>query len=692
VSEAELRIKPVLAGVGSWRRGISGLKGDTRALGRTQVSELARGRREAARLEGSFDRVGRSARSIGDGLKSSLGQLASLKTLAAGFVVGGAGKTIVDGLIGSNAKLEAQKITFNTLVGDADKAAALLARVRRYAAETPFQQDDLIEGSKALLRLTGENADENMRLLEIAGKFAAINPTKSVGDAVEALLDAEGLEFERLKEFGIKLKKEDIQKYKESGKTLGDAALKAVEAALTKQTGGRDPVTALSKSFNGKLSTFKDQFKEFVRKGGEPAFEVLKDGMDEVGEAFGELGADPAFKKDMEELAGYSVEIAKASVRLAKEFPGFVRDLRKFGEEYGDVIKVVGGGLLVNKLTGGAAGRLAVQGGGALLGGTMRLGSRVLFGKKGGRMGRGGGALGQGIGAAGAMPVYVVNMGEMGGMAGDLLGEAAELGLKTLVGAGSAKGAGVAMGSYGISGSGLVGVAGAGLAAGVGAGLATTAAVGYGGWQVAQATDKFNKHFEARAKAAQDETDWYNGMRNSMAFKEFTRTVDQQKQDFRRDEIRSAETSLLFKGGRGGGAAGARYRLENAFQMIDPSNVFEQRAFVAQTNNRLRSQGIEVDFDEDGTLLASALEGAGASGRRAARELAEAGSLRPQDYQEFQRMPTAEEIGQNVKRAMDGVLSTLGVTVVVQGNVDAGGVGAIEEGVGRALERNRSRS
>lgn len=177
---------------------------------------------------------------------------------------------------------EDQQTVMRLMVGDVAKADALMASLVQTAAETPFQQGDLIEGSKRLLRLTGDNIDRNKELLDLAMQMAAVNPTKSITDAVEAILDAtSGGGFERWVEFGPRIKMSDIGA--EAGTAaFADEVVSTMQAAMDRQTRGADVVGALGKTFKGRMSSLVDAIDNTLRPLGDrinarigPAFEGL---------------------------------------------------------------------------------------------------------------------------------------------------------------------------------------------------------------------------------------------------------------------------------------------------------------------------------------------------------------------------------------------------------------------------------
>lgn len=262
--------------------------------GRAAV-EMTRTQRAANQLRRSFQRAGQGVQQF----VGSFGQVgAVLSAAAAGFglTIGKASQLAAD--------LESQTLTMRTLLGDAGKAAELIAQIRREAASTPFAEGDLIEGSKRLLRLTGQNVDQNLELLRVMETMAALNPTKNVVDAVEALLDAtSGGGFERLKEFGISFRAEDFEQF---GRAGGAAWAEAVSAELGRRvndvTRGADLVGELSRTFSGRLSTLKDAATNNLR---------------ELGAVFNrEIG--PALEPLTEALAGRGPQLRAAAEDLAR--------------------------------------------------------------------------------------------------------------------------------------------------------------------------------------------------------------------------------------------------------------------------------------------------------------------------------------------------------------------------------------
>jgi len=404
VADTTLNIKASLTG--RIKEQVSSLRKEFGAWHLQQQSVLKDQAQLASRASSLWEQTTSGASKAAGAVGGLASSLTSIKTIMLGLGTAAASGPIYQKLIGSNADLERARTTFDVLVGDAKKSKQLIGDVRAYAAATPFGEGELIEGSKRFLRLTGSNIEENKRLLKLAGTLAAINPSKSIEDAAEAILDAEGLEFERLKEFGIKLKSDDVKKSKKKGETLGQAALRGFADALNKQTGGRDVVAALGGTAAGQISTLQDRVGETIRKAGVPAFDVFKTGLQELNEQLNGLESDPKLREEFEAVQRALASGAESIVEMIKRLPqgiAFARALKDEVMQYSGALKA--GAVLygANKVTGGAIP-------GALASGA----SRLLYGR-GGAGGATASALG---GDAAAMPVRVVNFPAGGGLAG----------------------------------------------------------------------------------------------------------------------------------------------------------------------------------------------------------------------------------------------------------------------------------
>lgn len=251
--------------------------------GRSMV-QMTRATKAVAALKTGYEALGTSASRARDGLaKIGLG----LAPLGIGF-----------GVLATQASslasdLEAQQLTMRVLLGSQEKAAALMGQIKDYAASTPFEQGDLIEGSKRLLKLTGSNVDANMDLLKLTSQMAALNPGRSMADAAEAVLDAaQGTGFERIKELGFftGMSQDDFKALgKPGGKAWADGIVASFRQQVTDKLQGGDLVAELGNTFTGRMSTLKDAFSNALIPIGEAINKELGPMLPELGAKIGNL-------------------------------------------------------------------------------------------------------------------------------------------------------------------------------------------------------------------------------------------------------------------------------------------------------------------------------------------------------------------------------------------------------------------
>jgi hypothetical protein len=141
-------------------------------------------------------------------------------------------------LIGGLTKLVSVQREFDVLnaglitaTGSADNAAIAFEALRDFAAQTPYDLNQAVEGFTKLVNL---GLDPSERALRSYGNTASAMG-KDLSQMIEAVADAATGEFERLKEFGIRAKKEGDQvslTFRGVTTTIGNSAAE-IEAYLT---------------------------------------------------------------------------------------------------------------------------------------------------------------------------------------------------------------------------------------------------------------------------------------------------------------------------------------------------------------------------------------------------------------------------------------------------------------------------
>lgn len=203
----------------------------------------------------------------------------NLKTFAMGALAGiGVGK-----MFQSGGMLEQQQIAMQHFirVNNQGRSEADITKMRdeyitglrNNANLTPFETTEVISAGSRALNVVGGNTKDAMSLVKLAEDMAALNPEKSLKDAMEALADARLGEFERMKEFGFKISADEFKGLVGKGKNddltekeTTEAYKKLVENKLNPYFEGG--AQELSKSGLGLISTIKGKISSKIQDTG----------------------------------------------------------------------------------------------------------------------------------------------------------------------------------------------------------------------------------------------------------------------------------------------------------------------------------------------------------------------------------------------------------------------------------------
>lgn len=223
-------------------------------------------------------------------------QMQSAFLMLKGFILGYAGKTLYETLIGSNAEFEQSMTQFEVLLGSAEKADRLMNDMTNFAAKTPFEMGDLTQGAQTLLAFgtAEEDAIERMQQLGdlsqgMPDKFERI--TLAYGK-MQAKGKVSLEELNMLTEAGVPILRQLAQ---QSGKTeeelfkaitVGKLNIDDINEAIKSLTseGGQffGMMEKQSQTFEGMMSTVKDNINITLRQMGTEAFETLKTELGEI--------------------------------------------------------------------------------------------------------------------------------------------------------------------------------------------------------------------------------------------------------------------------------------------------------------------------------------------------------------------------------------------------------------------------
>ena len=240
--------------------------------------------------------VGASARRMGKITGAGLAGLGKggmvAMTAGIGAAMAGAAAAVGVGMksVMAAANFEQTKVAFTTLIGDAAKAEATLARLRVLGAQTPFEFPELADAGRKLIAF-GESADtvpETLRRIGdvSAGVQAPINEIAELyGKArVQGRLFAEDINQltgrgipviqELAKQFGVS--DSQVKKMVESGQ-VGFPNIEKAFIDMTSQ-GGKftGMMDAQSKTTSGLFSTLKDSINEVFLSLGQPINDALR--------------------------------------------------------------------------------------------------------------------------------------------------------------------------------------------------------------------------------------------------------------------------------------------------------------------------------------------------------------------------------------------------------------------------------
>jgi len=195
--------------------------------------------------------------------------------LSLGAAIAGIG--VGSKIISATSDFERFNAVLTNAFGDATKAASSMQMITDIASKTPFEIDKLTESYVKLVnRGFVPTREEIINLGDLASSQG-----KEFDQLTEALLDAETMEFERLKEFGIKASKEGnkVKMTFRGVTTTMDATGESVRnyvLGLGQVKGISGSMAAISGTLGGRLSNLQDSLTQLALKVGLALSKELK--------------------------------------------------------------------------------------------------------------------------------------------------------------------------------------------------------------------------------------------------------------------------------------------------------------------------------------------------------------------------------------------------------------------------------
>lgn len=196
------------------------------------------------------------------GIKKTNGVFGAFKTLAPWLgvtAVAGALKSVWNNAVETRKEFARYLAVLKVAYGSQEKADAVFKNLQQFAAETPFQLSEL---TGAFVKLKNYGLEPSMDEMRRMGDLAS-SVGKGFDQLAEAEADAVTGEFERLKEFGIKAKKEGDKitfTFKEQATQIDNNAesIKKYIGSLGDMEGVKGSMAEISKTIGGAASNAQD--------------------------------------------------------------------------------------------------------------------------------------------------------------------------------------------------------------------------------------------------------------------------------------------------------------------------------------------------------------------------------------------------------------------------------------------------
>jgi len=183
---------------------------------------------------------------------------------AVGGLIGAVANQIREGF-GSNVELERATIAFERFTGSAAAAQDIIAALRREAAVSPFNDQEVIAAGQALIASAHGSRDALLDLVRVAEQLATLDPVQGITGAVVALQEALSGDFESLRK-RFEIPATLIQRLRDQGVP----ALEIVKQALEFRGLDTGAIEAFGRSFEGRLATirsFGQELRQLVTAG-----------------------------------------------------------------------------------------------------------------------------------------------------------------------------------------------------------------------------------------------------------------------------------------------------------------------------------------------------------------------------------------------------------------------------------------
>ncbi len=261
-----------------------------------------------------LNQITKQTADVGEKSKNTAASVSQLSGQMKAFygIVGAAGVTnLIKNIVGVNAEFQKLNASLVTVTGSTAAADQAFAMIEKFAAQTPYQ---LQEVTSAFIKLKALGLDAGEDSLRSYGNTASAMG-KSLDQMIEAVADAATGEFERLKEFGIKTSVQgDNVSFRFKGMTTVVQNSASEITKYLRQIGDEDFAGGMARqmdTLDGKFSNLQDSSAALARSIGKAGLNELMgdlaDGLNDASTAINAFLKDPTSLPDWAKVSAFTL-------------------------------------------------------------------------------------------------------------------------------------------------------------------------------------------------------------------------------------------------------------------------------------------------------------------------------------------------------------------------------------------------
>lgn len=316
-----------------------GTAGAQRSLQNLQQS-LNMTRLETARFRASLGDFGGAFSTLTQGMGGAISGFATLKTAIAGVAAAIGAGAIASSFLETAKMFEKFEIQLKTLTGSSAQAKESMSWIQNFAKTTPYELDQVTE---SFIKLQSYGMDSTKWLKTLGDTASGMG--KSLDQAVEMFADAATGEFERLKEFGVKAKKEGDTvsfSWSQNGRDMVMSA-EATQSGITTALGEifqrfDGSMDAMSQSWEGMTSNISDIWTAFQKEVMDSGpFVAMKAGLKEFLDYLNSSKGQLSMKEWAQDSATFVLDMFETMISGAQLFMDAIAGIRL---AFGSVAKI----------------------------------------------------------------------------------------------------------------------------------------------------------------------------------------------------------------------------------------------------------------------------------------------------------------------------------------------------------------